>query len=273
MREINSPIAELILQTQGIDISKYDSTFLNKSIQKRIIETHCASIDSYFELIQSNLTESTHFVNSLCVSYSEFFRNPLTFSVLEKVIIPSIMMDKISSKRKEIRIWSAACASGQETYSLAILLKEFSIAVGEKINFRIFATDQSELQINEAQHGVYSDCALNNVTLKRLHQWFVKQDHTYQIKPELKENVDFSVFDLFCDEHSSPPSSIFGDFDLVMCANLLFYYQPEFRTKILNKTSQCLSKNGLLITSETERDILAHSNFHEVYPQSAIFRQ
>jgi chemotaxis protein methyltransferase CheR len=273
MKEINSLIAELILQNHGIDISKYDSVFLNKSIQKRMNEIQCNSDNYYLEFIKSDLDESEHFVNSLCVSYSEFFRNSLTFSVLEKIIIPTILMGKVNLKRKEIRIWSAACAAGQETYSLAILLKELSIATGEKINFRIFATDQSESQINEAQQGIYNDSALNNVTLKRLNQWFTKEGNMYQIKPELKECIDFSVFDLFSEQYSSPPSSIFGDFDLVVCANLLFYYEPEYRIKIINKASRCLSVNGLLITSETERDILLYSNFHEVYPQSAIFRQ
>ena len=273
MKHLNDHIAELILQNHAIDIFKYDSAFLNKSIQKRISENQCDSDNSYLELIKCSVDESNLFINSLCVSYSEFFRNPLTFSVLEKIILPSIMMDKVHSKKKEIRIWSAACAAGQETYSLAILLKEFSMTIGEKINFRIFATDQSELQINEAQSGVYNDSALHNMTLKRLNNWFCKDGDTYQINPELKENIDFSVFDLFSEHYSSPPSSIFGDFDLVMCANLLFYYQPTFRTKIMNKTSQCLSANGFLITSETERDILLQADFREIYPQSAIFRQ
>lgn len=273
MKETNNQLAELILHAHGIDISKYDPNFLNKSIQKRMDEIKCNSNNSYLEFITSDLDESKHFVNSLCVSYSEFFRNSLTFSVLEKIIIPTIMMDKVNLKRKEIRIWSAACAAGQETYSLAMLLKELSIAIGEKINFRIFATDQSEFQINEAQQGIYNNSALNNVSLKRLNQWFTKQGDAYQIKPELKENIDFSVFDLFSEQYSSPPSSIFGDFDIVVCANLLFYYKPKYRAMIINKTSMCLSKNGLLITSETERDILSHFSFHEVYPQSAIFRQ
>jgi len=273
MKQLNNQVAELVLQNHGIDISKYDTVFLDKSIQKRLNETQCNSDSSYLELIKFNVDESEHFVNSLSISYSEFFRNPLTFSVLEKIIIPSIMMDKVHSKKKEIRIWSAACAAGQETYSLAILLKEFSMAIGEKINFRIFATDQSESQINEAQSGVYNDSVLHNVTLKRLNNWFRKDGDNYHINPELKENVDFSVFDLFSEHYSCPPSSIFGDFDLVMCANLLFYYQPTFRTKIMNKTSQCLSANGFLITSETERDILLQADFREIYPQSAIFRQ
>lgn len=273
MKDLNNTVAQLILQTQGIDISKYDSIFLNQSIQKRMDETQYLTDKSYLEFLQRDNIESSHFVDSLCISYSEFYRNSLTFSVLEKIIIPTMMMDKIKSKKKEIRIWTAACAAGQETYSLAILLKEFSIAIGEKINFRIFATDQSESQIDEAKKGTYIDSALNNVTLKRLNQWFTKQNNTYQINHELKENIDFSVFDLFSDQYSCPPSSIFGDFDLVMCANLLFYYQPEFRKKIINKTTHCLSTNGLLITSETERDILLHSDFQEVYPLSAIFKK
>ena len=272
MKDVSISIGKWILEKHGIDISKYDAGFLNKSIQKRKIETLCDSDNSYFDLVRRDEDESEHFINSLSISYSEFFRNTLTFSVLEKIIIPSIMLDKVQLKRKEIRIWSAACAAGQETYSLAILLKEFSQAIGEKINLRIFATDQSELQIKEARAGIYSESSLHNVTLKRLKNWFSKNGDSYKINQDLKENIDFSVFDLLSDYHTSPPSSIFGDFDLVVCANLLFYYQPAFRAKIINKASHCLSSNGFVLTSETEREILLSAGFQEVYPQSAIFR-
>lgn len=273
MKKMNIPISELLLERHGVDISKYDAGFLNKSIQKRKIETLCDSDNSYFDLVRQDKNESKHFISSLSVSYSEFFRNSLSFSVLEKIIIPSIMLDRVRIKRKEIRIWSAACAAGQETYSLAILLKEFSQAIGEKINFRIFATDQSESQIKEAKEGIYTESLLNNVTLKRHKNWFCKIGDNYKINENLKENIDFSVFDLLGDHHTSPPSSIFGEFDLVICANLLFYYQPAFRSKIMNKASHCLSSNGFILTSETEREILLSAGFQEVYPQSAIFRK
>lgn len=272
MKKMNISISELLLERHGVDISKYDAGFLNKSIQKRKIETLCDSDNSYFDLVRQDKNESKYFISSLSVSYSEFFRNSLSFSVLEKIIIPSIMLDRVRIKRKEIRIWSAACAAGQETYSLAILLKEFSQAIGEKINFRIFATDQSELQIKEAKAGIYTESTLNNVTLKRHKNWFSKIGDNYKINEDLKENIDFSVFDLLSDYHTSPPSSIFGEFDLVICANLLFYYQPAFRSKIINKASHCLSSNGFILTSETEREFLLSAGFQEVYPQSAIFK-
>ena len=265
-------IQPFFLQTQGIDLSKFEDSFLKKSVLKRMDETFCKTEVIYYTYLEQNQFESELFLNSLQISYTEFFRNSLTFSVLEKIIIPSIVLKKASSNRNEIRIWSAACAGGQETYSLAMLLKEFSNGHGEKINFRIFATDQSETQIQEAQLGQYSELALNCLTMKRVNQWFTKQGETYFIKPEIKENIDFSVFDLFDDNYSSPPTSIFGDFDLIICANLLFYYKPEYQKQIIRKTTNCLSKYGYLITGETERDILIHSGLHEVYPQTAIFQ-
>lgn len=273
MKKALQPVAELVLKSQGIDISMYEESFLEKSIQKRIIETTCDSEESYCNYINDNLLEGENFLNCLHVSYSEFFRNPLTFSVLEQIILPSIVLNNAKSGKKEIRIWSAACASGQETYSLAMLLNELKDSNGEKINYRIFATDQSEEQVKLAKAGVYASFELENLKLKKLNRWFDKTHDSYVIKEELKQNIEFSVFDLFNDQHNCPPSSIFGDFDIVICANLLFYYKPEFRNKIINKTRGSLTVDGYLITGETERSIVLASDFHEVYPFSAIYRK
>jgi chemotaxis methyl-accepting protein methylase len=235
-------------------------------------ETYCESEEAYYTYLEQSHMESGIFLNSMQISYTDFFRNTLTFSVLEKIILPSIILKKMNLSRNEIRIWSAACAGGQETYSLAMLLNEFTNGNGEKINFRIFASDQSESQIKAAQRGLYSESSLNNLNLKRVNKWFTKQGDSYLVNDELKENIEFSVFDLFNEQYSCPPTSIFGDFDIIVCANLLFYYKPEYRKKIIKKTSNSLSKNGYLITGETERDILIQTGFREVYPQTAIFQ-
>jgi len=263
----------VFLQSQGIDISRYDATFLNKSLQKRITETHCESEDAYCHFLEQNNNEGDLFADSLHNSYSEFFRNPLTFSVLERIILPSLLLKKNSSQNKEIRIWSAACANGQEAYSLAMLMEELKKGKDKKMNYRMFATDQCEAQVNEARKGIYSAAALNNLNMKRVNQWFIKHVDTYTVKPELKEHIDFSMFDLFSVHLSVPPASIFGDFDLVVCANLLFYYKPEFQKVIVEKTGNCLAKNGYLVVGETERDILMRHNYQEVFPQSGIFQK
>lgn len=268
MNENDKIIAELIFRLHQIDISRYDATFLSNTIEKRMQETNCSSVQKYIYLLENNLKEANDFVDSIQVCYSKFFRNPLTFSVLEKIILPSLLA---KSKKNEIRIWSAACAAGQETYSLAILFNEYSSA--EKINFRIFATDQSEKQIEIAQKGEYPMSALESMSVKRLNDWFNKQGSIYSVKPKLKEKSEFSTFDLFSEQFHSPPTSIFGDFDIVFCANLLFYYQQEYREIIVNKVNNSLAESGILITSETERDILIQWGFQELYPQSAIFRK
>ena len=271
MKETLEYIIELLLQLNVIDISKYDETFLNKSIQKRIEVSNCKSVQDYCLLLEKDNEERLKLVNSLHNSYSEFFRNPLTFSVLERIILPELISKMKNSKRKEIRIWSTACASGQEVYSLAMLLEE--CCNGQRINYRIFATDKNPSQLSLAVKGHFLPSSLTFLSMKRLNQWFTQQAEVYTIKQELKEHIDFSVFDLFNDELGCPSSSIFGDFDLVVCANLLFYYKNQYREAILGKASKCLSINGYLITGETEREILMHHNYHEAYPQSAIFRK
>jgi len=269
MKAQNKYITELILQSSGIDLDKYDDIFLNKSIKKRFTETNCDSVEKYYSFLEQNIEERESFVDSLQISYSEFFRNSLTFAVLEHIVLPALIHKK---NNKEIRIWSSACALGQEAYSLAMLLEEYSCNGQNKINYRIFATDQSGYQINKAKRGVYSADSLKRLSLKMAEKWFAKQGDTYVVKEELKQSIDFSVFDLFNKKLICPPASIFGDFDLVFCANLLFYYKDEYRDIILEKTGKSLAKGGYLITGETERDILTSHNYIEAFPKSAIFR-
>ncbi|MBV5282671.1 MAG: hypothetical protein JZU53_09605 [Paludibacter sp.] len=273
MTELKAKITELLFQSHEIDISKYDDDFIEKSIIRRIQHNNCNSEKEYLSFFIENKMEGALFLDSLFISYSEFFRNSLTFAVLDNLILPGILLKNSTNKKKEIRIWSAACAAGQEAYSLAMLLNEHKSAEGRMINFRIFATDYSEAQVTQAQQGQFQSIALNNLTLKRVTQWFKKRGESYIVKPELKERIDFSVFDLSCEDHSCPPNSIYGDFDIVLCANLLFYYNAEFRKKIMDKARHCLAKGGYVITGETEREIMLRYNFEEVYPQSCIFRK
>jgi chemotaxis methyl-accepting protein methylase len=273
MKEKNSVITDLLLKVHGVDVSKYDDSFLSRSLQKRFKATNCDSAKAYYKLLEQDGKEAANFLNSLNISYTEFFRNPLTFAILERILLPSIASENLKTRRKEIRIWSAACAAGQETYSLAMLLEELISVDNRKINFRIFATDQDDIQVNKAIEGRYSANALDNVRLKRVKQWFTQLNDSFAIKPELKKNIDFSVFDLVNEQLGCPPASIFGDFDLVVCANLLFYYKPEYQKIIVEKAGKCLANGGYLITGETERDILLGYNFREVFPQSAIFQK
>lgn len=259
------------MESNGIDVSKFDNSFVEKSLQKRLAETECGSIEAYCAFLRHNSGEKAIFIDSLSISYSEFFRNPLTFAVLERDILPSLLLKKKNNPHREIRVWSTACAGGQETYSLAILFEELKNSGAHNFTYRIFATDQHEAQVQKAMNGKYASASLDNLSLKRANTWFVRRGDVYTVAPELKEHIDFSTFDLLNSEISCPVTSIFGDFDLVVCANLLFYYKEKYRNIILEKAAHSLAHGGYLMTGETERDIVMRAHFHGVFPHAAIF--
>lgn len=273
MKNAHECINKVVKQVYKVDLSKFNLSFLSKLLQNRMDETGCQQEEEYGALLTKNEQEGKKFVESLYIGFSEFFRNPLSYSVLEQIILPSIILQNKNTKQKEIRIWSAACAGGQEVYSLAMILEEMNNGTNRKLNYRIFASDLSENQLSEAKNGKYLVNNLGNISIKRAERWFNHEGEYYSIKPELKTNIDFSVFDLLDQNLSSPPASIFGDFDLVICSNILFYYNESCRKNILQKITNNLTEGGYLITGEAERDILMSNNFIEAFPQSAIFKK
>ncbi|MFT3752652.1 MAG: CheR family methyltransferase [Paludibacter sp.] len=182
MKNSKKIISEVLLQKHGVDVSKYESAFIEKTIKKRMSENQCNTDLEYCSLLEQNPAELASLIESFSVSYSEFFRNPLTFSVLERIIFPALVMNKKVLKGKEVRIWSSACAAGQEIYSIAMLLNETFSGINKCINFRVFATDFCSDQIQLAQNGVYSEAAVSNVNIKRLNQWFNKRGNLYKIQ-------------------------------------------------------------------------------------------
>jgi len=273
MKKEKRIIADFLARNHDFDFSKFADPFLEDILRKRTAETSCDSVAAYADLLQHDVAEASVFLDFLQINYSEFFRNSLTFAVLENILLPQMTSVNPGERQKEIRIWSAACASGQEAYSLAILLEELKAGRSKTFNYRIFATDQNEANIEEARKGMYSGSALNGLNLKRLNQYFTRLDKVYQVKQKLKDKIEFTTFDLFNGQYSSPPSSIFGGFDIVICANLLFYYKPEFQDQIIQKVGKGMLDQGYLVTGEAERGILLKHNYHEVIPFSSIFQK
>lgn len=272
MKDTNRKIIEFLKKSGDIDISDYSDQFLKKIIDSRMEKVASKTIDSYLEFLRFNPLETRKLTNSLEISYSTFFRNSLTFSVLEKIILPSLFFIQNQKHSREVRIWSAACAGGQEIYSLAILINEMKESNTNTNHYRIFASDKSESQIVNASKGIFSYSAVENVTISRIERWFKLLDETYIIESSLKKDIEFSVFNLLDPLHSCPPTCIFGEFEIVFLSNLLFYYKPLQRKIILEKARNVLSENGYLVTGESEREILLQHNFQEVYPNSCIFK-
>jgi chemotaxis methyl-accepting protein methylase len=252
-------------------MDQFDENFLNSIIQKRIEATHSASQNKYYQLLLEDEAESIMLIDALQIHYSEFFRNPLTFAVLEKIILPSILFEKKRKYKNEIRIWSAACAAGQEAYSLAILLEELMEINNRKIKYKVFATDAAAAQIQIAAEGRYDEEYIQNLSLKRLKKWFSKNNTSYRVNSDLVQHIQFAVFDLFNPHLSCPPESIFGEFDIVVCANIFYYLNPEHKRKVLDKITNTLTAGGYLVTGETEREMMLQYGYKEIFTNTCVF--
>jgi chemotaxis protein methyltransferase CheR len=268
-------LIETMRQCHGLDISFYDETFLEQSLRKRVA---CLSGDiweDYHSRLAADSTEARMLLRSLSIGYTEFFRNPLTFALLERFALPDLIREKTKTRQKEIRVWSAGCASGEEAWSVAILLDELSSAATDGATpFRIIATDNSADALAAAKAGVYDAASMQNVRLRHLGEYFIRQGGSYRVISRLIERVDFSAYDLRDEQAGSPPASLFGDFDLVLCCNLLFYFREPVREHMLEKICRVLTPGGYLVTGEAECDMVRKiRGFNMVVPGGTVFQK
>jgi chemotaxis protein methyltransferase CheR len=262
----------LLKEQFAMDISVFDKPFLERVIKGRMAASSCNSIKDYLLYLEKVSGESSLLKGQLNNSFSEFFRNPLTFALIEQLVVPKLFNKHGKSQSKEIRIWSAGCSSGQEPYSLAMLLDSYKNSHSSCPGYQIFATDLSEDGLQLALKGEFDIKAIRNTKIEYVDRYFRQEGELYVLSQILKEQVNFSHYDLLDSDSSSPPESIYGDFDLVMCSNVLFYYQPEFQQFILRKISNSLKSGGFFITGEAETNIVSsYGAFRQFVSPAAIF--
>jgi chemotaxis methyl-accepting protein methylase len=274
-----SPVApEEIIRTMdqvhGLDISGFDPSFLVRTLERRLQATGSVSAENYLaERLVKDRLEAEAFHRSLRVGYSAFFRNPLTFALLETQVLPDLVEKGRKTGRSGLRVWSAGCAAGQEAWSLAMLLDELAASTELQPAWRVFGTDLSETDLALARAGVYSAAELGNVRLRHLDACFTRQGDGFAVAARLRERVEFAVYDLLDTANSCPPISIFGEFDLVLCCNVLIYYRPAQQRRILDKILGCLAPGGYLVTGETERRIAGIvANLREATSPASVFQ-
>jgi len=253
MKHIEKEIISVMRKSYGMDIAMFDGSFLAQAVLKRragLPDPYAADYPGY---IAVNRLEADELFQSLNITFSEFFRNSLTFALLEQIVLPGLVKARGGSGSDEIRVWSAGCSAGQEAYSIAILFDELNAGRSSPVPYRIFASDNSEDQLESARKGVYDALSVQNVKVKHIEKYFSFNNGMYTIIPRLKERIEFIPYDLLDKKSSCPAQSIYGDFDLVLCCNLLFYYRSDCRKAIIKKLVQCIAPGGFFVTGEAER--------------------
>jgi two-component system, chemotaxis family, CheB/CheR fusion protein len=237
-------ILEQVSHQASIDFRPYKSSTILRRIGRRMTVTHMRSMRDYLEYLKTYPVEVGDLVKAFLINVTQFFRDPEAFSYLKKDILPDLIT-KARERDHTLRFWTAGCATGEEPYSLAMLIAEM---LGEEFsawNIKIFATDLDEAAITFARRGVYSETMLKGMPEGYDTRYFERTDHGYRISKMLRQMVIFGQQDL---SRSAP----FPRIDLVLCRNVLIYFTPELQEYVLNQFAYSLSAGGYLFLGKAE---------------------
>lgn len=254
-----------IYQESGIVIDAGKNYLLESRLLPIVKQEKLTSLNDLCNLLRATAPQGlkSRVVESLTTNETLFFRDAALFEALQKNVLPDLVAARRETRR--INIWSAAASSGQEAYSIAMLLHEMGL---EGWNVQILGTDINQQILDRAIAGRYLQIEVNRgLPAKYLVKYFTRVGLDWQISPTLKSMVKFQQFDL------RAPARSLGTFDLVFCRNVLIYFDVETKKKILASIRQALQPRGLLILGAAETTINLDSNFSRVLHGPATFYQ
>lgn len=239
-------INRILLQLRnstGHDFSHYKKSTIGRRIERRMSQHSIVDTDVYARYLKENPAEVQILFKELLINVTSFFRDVEAFAVLEKDILPQLCQDKPDDYL--FRVWVAGCATGEEAYSIAILLRELLDKSHQEFKVQIYSTDLADDAIAIARAGIYPPNIAQDVTPERLRRFFVKEDAGYRVKKEIREMVVFAIQNVIKD----PP---FTRLDLLSCRNLMIYLEGELQQRLIPTFHYALKPGGVLFLSPSE---------------------
>lgn len=261
-------VRQHLKRSRGLDISGYSSTFVLRSLRKRVGRSRACDLPDYLRLLRSSEEETTEFIGALSINVTDFFRDAGAFEALSEKVIRPVIKSKVGTGGI-VRIWSAGCATGQELYTLAMCLEQELRRTGnmENIIGTVTGGDLSKSAIAFARKGVYTKEQVKNVPPQLLLEYFDEKDEMYEVGDRLKRRVRFVNEDLL-----SEPVSRF--FDIVVCRNVLIYFSRTMHDQVVMNLHRSLRPNGYLMLGRTE-SLLGSPRLHYelMDAENRIFRK
>ncbi|HEY6032705.1 MAG TPA: CheR family methyltransferase, partial [Kofleriaceae bacterium] len=254
-------ILTLVRVRAGHDFSSYKRATLYRRIARRMQVCECSTLEAYQRYLRERPHELPHLLRDFLISVTNFFRDADSFEALAAETIPRMFQHKTSSD--QVRVWVTGCATGEEAYSLGILLLEHAATQRSGTPIQIFATDIDEPALAEARSGLYSSAIASDVSPERLARFFTREGDQYRVTKELRELILFSPHNVLRD----PP---FSRLDLVSCRNLLIYLNREAQNRVLTMFHFGLRTDGRLFLGSSE-SAEGTSLFGVVDPKHRIF--
>ncbi len=246
-------LLDYLRESRGFDFSGYKRTSLLRRIQFRMNQLEISTYGDYIDRLQVDADEFTALFNTILINVTSFFRDPEAWELLKTSVIPTLLGDK--GPADPIRVWSAGCSSGQEAYTIAILLAEALGTERYLEQVKIYATDVDEEALTQARQAVFDEGEMRGVPDEIRSGYFERRDGRYAFRPELRRSVIFGRNDLVQD---APISRI----DLLLCRNTLMYFNAEAQARILGRFHFALMPRGVLFLGKAEM-LLSHSHIFE----------
>ncbi|WP_232787812.1 chemotaxis protein CheB [Paraglaciecola sp. MB-3u-78] len=256
----------LIRDQTGHDFSQYKPSTINRRIERRLAVHQISDIKNYVQFLQHTPLEIQALFYDLLIGVTHFFRDPETFKSLERDIIPGLLKERDTDK--VIRIWSVGCSTGEEAYSIAILLRERMEKIKQEYKVQLFATDIDGRAIITARSGLYPASIVNDISSERLGRFFTSEPDgsAYRINKVVRDMLIFSEQDVIKD----PP---FSRLDLLICRNLLIYLNTTLQEKLINLFHYALNPLGVLMLGTSEGIGKGEMLFELLNRNSKLFRR
>ncbi len=232
-----------VARLTGRDFSGYKRSTVLRRVARRMAFQQVDTLPEYERVIDQDASEAERLFQDLLISVSSFFRDPEAFALLESDVIPKLFKGK--GRNDQVRVWVAGCATGEEAYSIAMLLEEHAATLPESPQIQIFATDLDEEACRRARMGLYPETIAVDVSVERLERFFEPEAGGYRVKNVLRDQVLFAPHDVLQD----PP---FSKLDLVSCRNVLIYLGPEAQDRVLLTFHYGLRRDGYLFLGSAE---------------------
>ncbi|MBN1165317.1 MAG: protein-glutamate O-methyltransferase CheR [Candidatus Krumholzibacteriota bacterium] len=238
-------LIRLVKSSLGVDFSKYRPSCLQRRVLHRMSMLGMNDLEIYLAHASENPPELEKLTDTVTIHVTDFFRDEDVFESFVQTHLPRLVERKLSGGQKEIRIWSAGCSTGEETYSMAILIDHWIKKQMLEISLEAYGTDISEDSCRIARAGIYSREKVERVPSHIKSQYFDRQGAAFRVKGETMKRVKFNQHNLFT-------PSPFSMLDLVVCRNVLIHFKQEVRNDILSHFHSSLNENGILILGKSE---------------------
>jgi len=251
---------KLVYEESGIHFSTTNRSILESRLKERLRDKKLASLRDYYQLIVKDKEELKTFLDSVTTNLTRFFRNQAHFDALEKYVVPELTRQKAVGERK-LRFWSAGCSTGEEPYTIAMLLKEV-LPVGW--SFEVVASDISLKSLMVGKEGFYADSRIQGVPENYLAKYFEKKPSGYQIREDLKKTVRF-------DYHNLKNDSGLRNLDIVFCRNVLIYFDEVAQKATVERFWEAMGSKGFLFIGHSESLFGMNTRFEFVKTDWACF--